>query len=232
MLRIFLVVEDIKQMNSLKVLLSKLGCIVETSVVELGIKDQVVAFRPEVVITSGTGKKINPIHVNQKAREANKDLKLILLINKGSNLSLGELAESRYDMILETPVEPLKLLATLNQFSTGKHNIDLVEKYQKLIPGMVPVGNEVIVIPASKPEAEPEKMSVFGNKFSTSVDSAARVKAYETLTAGLTLSPKSTISKTAARAKVSELKKDWDMKRLEEIDEEKRKMVKELFRKK
>lgn len=232
MLRIFLVIEDSNQMNSLKVVLSKLGCIVETVGVELGLRDRLLAFRPEVVITAGTGKKINPLAVTQKIRETGKDIKVLLLLGKGMKISLNDLAENRYDAFIESPFEPLRLITTINQFNKGKNNIDLVEKYQKIMAGSFASNQESRIISNKKLAPGEEKQSGFGAKFSTSVDNATRVKSYEDLTFGLTLEPKSMISKSAARVKVAELQKDWDRKKLDEIDEEKRRFVKELFRKK
>ncbi len=232
MLRIFLVIEDINQMNSLKVILSKLGCIVETLGVELGLKDRILAFRPEVVITAGGGKKVNPLNVTQKVRETGRDIKVLLLLGKGMKISLNDLAENRYDAFIESPFEPLRLITTLNQFNKGKNNIDLVEKYQKIMSGNFASPQENRIIANKKSALGDEKQSVFGAKFSTSIDNASRVKSYEDLTFGLTIDPVSTISKSAARVKMVELQKDWDREKLDDIDEEKRRFVKELFRKK
>lgn len=232
MLRVLLVIEDLTQMNALKVMLGKLGCVVETQGVELGLKDRIIACWPEVVITSGTGKRVNPLTVTQKVRESSKDIKVLLLMGRGMNLSLNDLAENRYDAFIESPVDPLRLVTVLNQFNKGKHNIDLVEKYQKLMGGPL-VGSIDPKSIVRKGQVDEEKSrSVFGNKFLSTKDDENRVKAYESLTLGLTLSPTSTISKAAARVKVAELQKGWDRKRLDEIDQEKRRFVKELFRKK
>ena len=69
MLRILLLVEDVAQLANLKTILAKLGCVVEDSAVELGLRDKLMAFRPEVVITGGGGKRVNPFTVSQKIRE-------------------------------------------------------------------------------------------------------------------------------------------------------------------
>jgi CheY-like chemotaxis protein len=232
MLRILLVIEDVNQLNSLKIILSKLGCIVETLGVELGVKDQIMGFRPEVVITAGTGKKVNPLSVTQKVKESGKDIKILLVLGKGMKLSLNDLADNRYDAFIESPIEPLRLISALNQFNKGKNHIDLVEKYQKITGlGSVPT-TDAIMVGVRRGTQGDDKASVFGSKFSTTIDNAKRLKTYEELTEGLTISPTSTISKTAARVKLSELQKDWDRQRLDSIDEEKKRFVKELFRKK
>lgn len=224
--------EDSNQMNALKVILSKLGCIVETIGVELGLKDRILAFRPDILITAGSGKKVNPLTVTQKVREAGKDIKVLLLLGKGMKISLNDLAENRYDAFIESPFEPLRLITTLNQFNKGKNNIDLVEKYQKIVASSMNMPSDNKIIANKKGNPNEEKLSVFGSKFSTTLDNASRAKAYEDLTFGLTLNPTSTITKVAAKAKVAELQKGWDRKKLDEIDEEKKKFVKELFRKK
>jgi hypothetical protein len=170
--------------------------------------------------------------VAQKIRESAKEAKVLLVLGKGMKISLNDLAENRYDSFIESPVDPIRLITTLNQFNKGKYNIDLVEKYQKIMAGSLGIPQELKHSTLKKDSLAAEKVSVFGAKFSTTVDNATRVKSYEDLTFGLTLSPLSTISKAAAQAKVAEMQKDWDRKRLDQIDEEKRRFTKELFRKK
>ena len=232
MIRILLVIEDLNQLNSIKVILSKLGCVIETLNVELGLRDRVLSFRPEVVITASAGKKVNPLSVCQKVREVSKDTKVLLLLGKGSTLSLNELAESKYDAFVETPFEPLKLISTLNQFNKGKNGVDLVEKYQKISGVSLFDAPDVRLVNSKKSTLTDDRISVFSGKFHSSVTDEIRAKSYVELTKDLTFDPKSKITKVAAKKKVAELQKDWDRAQLDEIDEEKRRFTQELFRKK
>ena len=232
MLRILLVIEDVTQMNSLKVVLSKLGCIVETQGVELGLKDRILGFRPEVVVTAGQGKKINPLTVTQKVRETKKEIKMLLLLGKEMSFTLNELAEHKFDAFIESPVDPLKLITTLNQFNKGKNNIDLVEKYHKILASGINSNKDNKSIGNRKTYKDSDKEFNFNSKYTSSIDDAERIKVYEHLTEKLEIISKSTISKIAVRLKMSELQKNWNRNHLDEIDEAKRGFVKQLFRKK
>jgi DNA-binding response OmpR family regulator len=242
MFRVLLVLEDLSQLNAIKIFLTKLGCAVETQGVELGLKDRVVAFRPDIVLTGGTGKKVNPGNVGQKIRDIKDEIKVIILLARGMKLSLSDLTENRYDAFIESPFDPIRLIATLNKFK-GKSSVDLVEKYQKLMSGTVGKMSDVHVVGNKKEsksgvkiggnkENEAESRSVFSSKFSTSITPEARSDRYNDLTFGIVSNPVSTINKDAVKAKMTELRKDWDQDKLDQIDKEKRRFVNELFRKK
>jgi len=239
MFRILLVLEDLSQLNAIKIFLTKLGCAVETQGVELGLKDRVTAFRPDIVITGGTGKKVNPGNVANKIREIKSEIKIVIMLAKGMKLSLNDLAENRFDSFNESPFDPIRLLTTLNKFR-GKNSVDLIEKYQKLMSSTVGKISDVHVIGSSKFDNRSGVMdndgagsrSVFGSKFSTSMSAETRSEKYNDLTFGLISNPVSTISKDAVRVRLNDMQKDWDQKKLDEIDKAKREFVKELFRKK
>lgn len=243
MFRILLVLEDLNQLNAIKLFLTKLGCAVESQGTELGLKDRVISFRPDIVMTGGSGKKVNPVNVALKIREIKDEIKVIMVLAKGMKLSLSDLAENRYDAFIESPFDPIRLTTTLNKFRS-KNSIDLVEKYQKLMNGMVGkisdthMGSskeshqEEIRVGSSSVSDQAGSHSVFSAKFSTSVTPDSRAHKYEDLTFGLLVDPVSTINKEAARSKVAELQKDWDQNKLAEIDKAKRQFVTDLFRKK
>lgn len=232
MLRVFLVFEDMNQMNFIKTTLSKLGCVVETLGVELGLNERLLGFRPDVVLISGGGKKVNPLSVTQKVRALSSEVKVVLVLSGGAKISLNELAEQRYDAFIESPIEPLRLLTTLNQFQSGRNSIDLIEKYQKiisaqnaLVAGQSPVLSRGLSLANVVPLP-------FKSRFVNTLSDADREKASAEVTQGIVVNKTSTISKGRAQEQVKELSPHWDRKRLDAIDEEKRRFVKELFRKK
>lgn len=243
MFRILLILEDLNQLNAIKIFLTKLGCAVETQGVELGLKDRVISFHPDIVLTGGSGKKVNPGTVASKIKEIKEDIKVIMVLAKGMKLALNDLAENRYDAFIESPFDPIRLTTTLNKFR-GKNSIDLVEKYQKLMNGIVGkmgephLGNAkedhstTIRVGRGGANNEDGARSVFGAKFSSSLGSDLRNQKYDDLTFGLTVDPISSITKEAAQAKWAEMQKDWDPNKLNELDKAKREFVNELFRKK
>lgn len=233
MLRIILVMEDLTQMNALKVVLSKLGCIVETASVELGFRDRIVNFRPEVVITAGSGRKVSPHNVLQRTRELGRETKVFLLMGAGgSGLDQGTPGMYSFDEQLEAPVEPLSLLAKLNPLSKSKTQIDLVEKYQKISAISLNPTQEIKLVTGKAPSLDSDPVSTFGTRFSSSRGPKERAEAFAKLTEGLKLGPDSGISKSKAKARWDELKKSWENEDSETLDEERRRFVKELFRKK
>jgi DNA-binding response OmpR family regulator len=232
MARILLVLEDINQMNSLKVTLSKLGCQVEILGVELGLKERLLSFRPDIVVTGGTGKKINPFSVSQKAKDDVKDVSIILLMATESSLTLEQLAKQRYDAVIQNSTDPLPLIKAINQINKRTKSVDLVEKYHKITAAAAASGNNVIRVLGQKAERSERPASSFGEKFRTSKDNVTRLQQYREMTSRIKVPAESTISKAEAQKRVAQLKKDWDPAALEEIDEAKRRFVKELFRKK
>ncbi|MEY4616095.1 MAG: hypothetical protein RJB66_1055 [Pseudomonadota bacterium] len=233
MLRILLAIEDVNQLNSIKLILLKLGCIIESISVELGVRDQLISFRPDVVITAGTGKKINPQNVSLRVRETGSTMSVILLLGKGLKINLQQLAENKFDAFIESPVEPMRLVSTLNQLVKKENFPDLVEKFVKLSSSSSAQEIEKnILVTGAKPSEGNEKVSVFGGKFGTSVDPQARSRAYKELTKDIKIPAKSSITKQEALKKVAKMQEDWDQGKLDELDEEKRRFVNELFRKK
>lgn len=232
MMRILLVIEDINQLASLKVVLLKLGCTVETLSTEVGLKEKLLGFPAEVVITAGSGKKVNPLAVAQKSRETSSDARIVLLLNRGTQFSLQDLAESKYDAFIESPFEPLRLISTLNQLVKKANGPDLVEKFRKVNGAVAPQGPHQIVVKGSKEPQSEETISIFGNKFSSPQNESARVKAYKELTSRIKINPQSTITKATANKKMADLQKDWDQDELDQVDEERRRFVKALFSKK
>ncbi len=244
MFRILLVLEDINQLNAIKIFLTKLGCDVETQGVELGLKDQVMSFRPDIVLTGGTGKKVNPGSVAQKVREMKEEIKVITFLARGVKISLDDLMASKYDAFIEAPFDPLRLITILNKWKS-KGGVDLIEKYHKLMGGIIgdmgdinAIGgatsnkNATVMGGASTDEAESRSLSLFESRFPTSVAPLTRVQNYDDLTYGIAVGSESMITKDAVRSTMLNLQKNWNQKRLDEIDKAKRQFAKELFRKK
>lgn len=232
MLRIFLVIEDMNHLNSLKATLSKLGLVVETSVVDLGIKDHIMSFRPDVVVSSGTGRKVNPLLVAQKVKDVSRDIKVYLLVPQGAGGHRVSLQGAFVDGGIEYSGDPLDLLATLNPLLKGKSRVDLVDKYQKLTLTLPDDNRGLWVVGGGKGTADNDSSSPFSAQFATSRDSQERSQAYKDLTKEVKVDPQANLSKSKAKNAWDNVKEDFDKDKLSAIDEEKRRLVKELFRKK
>jgi CheY-like chemotaxis protein len=231
MVRILVLMEDYSEMTQTRTLLKRVGCDVDAANSEVGLKEKVMTLKPDVLLVSGIGKKINPASVSKRLKEvAGFSGKIILILAPGVKISLNDLAENKFEAFLESPFDPMRLMSLITRFSNGKAP-DLEEKFQKLvIEGALGQQNDI----------GSDRRIIKGN-FSSSnntnkgspspKDLKDRVAKYSQLVEGMSVSKTSTISKVTTRAIVKDLQKGWDRKSLDEIDEEKRKVARLLFKK-
>lgn len=223
--------EDYNEMTQIRALLKKVGCDVDSTNSEVGIKEKVMTLRPDMLLVSGVGKKISPANISKKMKEIpGFNSKIILILAPGVRISLNDLAENKFDAFLESPFDPMRLLNLISKFSNGKAT-DLEEKFQKMaMEGTL--GRDL--------DGTGEKRIIKGNfgapaNNSYSPPDASELKdkiaRYSQLVDGITVSKISTISKVATKAIVKDMQKGWDRKLLEDIDEEKRKVARLLFKK-
>jgi DNA-binding NtrC family response regulator len=223
--------ENYSEMTKIRTLLKKVGCSVESTNSDIGIKERIIASKPDLLLVSGVGKKINPVNVSKKIKEiAGSQCKVILILAPGIGISLNDLAENKFDGFLESPFDPSRLIYFVAKFSNGKAN-DLEEKFQKMVLDGT-LGQETSI--------GPETRFITGS-FTTKTgvtlvqptpkDLKDKISKYNELVKGISVSKTSTISKLSSSAIVRELKKNWDRKLLDDIDEEKRKVVGLLFKK-
>jgi CheY-like chemotaxis protein len=224
--------EDYAEMTQVRFLLKKVGCDVDAANADVGCREKIAAMRPEVILVSGVGKKINPINVSKKIKEIpGFSGKIILLLAPGVKISLNDLAENKFDAFLEAPFDPLRLMSLISKFSNGKAS-GLEEKFQKMALDAA-LGNGPVV--------NTDLRIIKGNFLNSGGGLAAsltppkdlkdRVAKYCQLVDGMAVSKSSTITKAATKAIVKDLQKGWDRKILEDIDEEKRRVARLLFKK-
>lgn len=191
--------------------LMKVGFDVVGIVNEALLSDQLITFRPDLVLTAGRGGRVSAAHVAQKLKENTRyqGLVVVMLLPQ-HRLSLDELAKVRMDALLELPVAFGKLLQVLAK-QMHLDSVQLIDKYCKarLAEG-----------------ADPKEIQ---NIKSLTNDRAAR---FERAMAGVKIDATATsFEKSQVKARQLELKKDWDFKRLAEIDILKQQFVKALFKK-
>jgi hypothetical protein len=232
MIRVLLVIEEISQLNTMKVLLSKLGLVVETAAVDLGLKDHLLSFRPEVVLTSGSGRKVNPLLVGQKAKDLSRDIKVFILVPHGAGGHRVALQGAFIDGAIEFSGDPTDLLGTLNPLLKTKSPVDLLEKYQKLSLNALEEGGVDIWVAGSRNPSSAEGSSPFSQQFATSRDSRERSQAYMDLTKNMKVDSQSQISKAKAKEAWKPVADEADEEKLKAIEEEKRRVAGALFRKK
>jgi DNA-binding NtrC family response regulator len=194
MVRILVLMEDYAELTQTRSLLKRVGCDVDAANSEVGFKEKILSLKPDVLVVSGIGKKINPVNISKKLSEISGiNCKIILILAPGVRISLNDLAENKFEAFLESPFDPMRLMKLISKFSNGKAN-DLEERFQKLaIEGGL--GQEF--------DVSADKRIIKGNfASSTSANYASspqnelkdRIAKYSQLVEGMSISKVSTIS--------------------------------------
>lgn len=131
--RILLVFEDYGELMELESSLKRVGFDVIGISSEYSLSEQILSFNPEVVIGSGKGAKVNSIGVGKRLKEMTRwQGKAILLFQQNFKPSPQDLIKIRVDMILESPVPPLRMVQVLAKI-LGHDEAVLLERLNKAI---------------------------------------------------------------------------------------------------
>lgn len=225
--KILLVYDDYAEMIRLQTDLMKIGFDVVGIVNEALLSDQLLSFHPEVVVTAGRGGKVSAPGVAQKLRENSRFTgKVILLLPASQRPSSEELTRIRMDALIEFPTPVPKLLAVMAKL-LGAEAEAWIEKLRKakMAEG---AAEEIIQLNLYLRELAAEK-----EQASKAREKGDRASRYETFLKGVPpLDPQATtFGRQEIRSRQEKIKKDWDFKLLEEIDELKRKFAQALFKK-
>ncbi len=131
MKRILLVLEDYNEQSFIETLFKKIGFDVLSLRNEVMLSDNLLTFKPDVVIGTGDGPKIKGSRISKKVRERGFAAHMILLfpINKINDQKLME--QFKDEVCMETPINPRQLIGTLCDLT--KLNAETVfQKYEKL----------------------------------------------------------------------------------------------------
>jgi hypothetical protein len=223
MKKILLVFEDYSDLTATEVYLKKVGFDVIGVSNELLISEQIITFRPDVVVGSGKSHRVNSLSIGQRLKESSKFTgKSVIIFPQSYKPNNSDLAKMKIDAVLEEPVHPHKLIQTLAKLCQIPHE-PLLDKFKRAT--------------ASDPVFK-EKMSAMAGKVGIPIEEATPAKTtkedkYSKFVQGLNMDVHSTtFSRNDVKSRQSELKKDWDFKELEQIDALKREFVDALFKKK
>lgn len=111
MSKILLVYDDFAELNATELSLKKGGFDVIGLTNEYTVKDQIVAFNPEILVGFGNTQRVNSLSVAKKLKDMNRWTgKSILIFPKGYELAADELIRMRMDMLLESPISVIRLI--------------------------------------------------------------------------------------------------------------------------
>ena len=133
MSKVLLIYENYTELNSVQFTLQKVGfdCIGIST--EFGTAEQVISFNPDVVIACGKGGKVTTVGVGRRLKEMPRWTgKAILIFASDHQPKPEDLIKIRMDMVLEAPVENIRLIQALAKL-THQDDQALIEKLLKAV---------------------------------------------------------------------------------------------------
>ena len=131
MSKVLLIFEDYTELNTILFTLKKVGfdCIGITT--EFGTSEQVISFNPDIVIASGKGPKVSTVGVGRRLKEMPRWTgKAVLIFAPGFKPKPEDLMKIRMDVVLEAPVENVRLIQVLAKLTNQDDQV-LIEKLIK-----------------------------------------------------------------------------------------------------
>ncbi len=242
MVKTLLVYDDFNELTLTESYLKKVGFDVVGVSNEVLIQDQILSFRPDIIVAQGNSSKVSSFSVGQKLKDNQRfQGKVVIIVPKDVRPSPQDLLKMKMDGLIETPVQPEKLIQVLCRLSGLQPNA-FVEKFQKarlgdpelkrliMVTSTVPlVSSNAAAAPAT---AENSNVSPLSNR-GVAIDDPQRTARYKKFTDDVNFDVKqSTHQRQDLKEKQKELKKGWDFDKLEEQDEARREFANALFRKK
>lgn len=237
MKKVLLVFEEYGEMTRTQTYLRKVGFDVYSISNELLLSEQVISFRPDLIVAYGKGQKVSSLSVGQRLRENTKYIgKVILVLPSGMRPTPVEMARLRVDFLMEAPIQAMRLIHAISKL-TDMDPQPLLEKYSKAQLSESTKPESFSVKSSEAPESLGQTIHVSGRPIegfgNIKIEDHERVQKYDRFVAGIKFDKSQTShNKTLIKEKQAELKKGWDFDLLEEIDRIKREFVTALFRKK
>lgn len=131
MSKILLVYDDFAELTAIDYSLKKVGYDVIALTNEFTIKDQVIAFNPDILICSGSSSRVSTLSVGKKVKEMNRwQGKSVLIFPENYEIPPDELIKIRMDMMLEAPVPLTRLIQIIAKLS-GQDDQAVIDKLVK-----------------------------------------------------------------------------------------------------
>ncbi len=131
MSKVLLVYDDFAELTAIDYSLKKVGFDVIALTNEFTIKDQVIAFNPDILICSGSSSRVSTLSVGKKVKEMTRWLgKSVLIFPENYEIPPDELIKIRMDMMLEAPVPLTRLIQIIAKLS-GQDDQIVIDKLVK-----------------------------------------------------------------------------------------------------
>lgn len=232
--RVLLISDDYVENSRTETLLKKVGFDVMAIGTEAGLADQVLSFRPDLVIATGTSAKVSALSVGVKLKEMRAFTGAVILgFPRGVKMNPMELLKVRMDRMLEAPFQPESLVRNVCEMLA----IDAEACLEKLRKAQWSEGvtDSQMVSGTGKENSQNEANRVTpqaSDRIKSRITPEERKKRYDQAVRGLDIDPRETnLKRASARDKWAEVKKDWDLQKLEDQSELKKQFAGALFKK-
>jgi hypothetical protein len=163
--KILLVYEEYSDMSGAQSLLQKVGFDVLAISTEYTLSENVLSFNPDIVVASGRGGKVSTVSAGRRLREMTRwQGKVILILPSGYKPNPQDFAKIRADMLLESPIPPLRLMQVVGKMLGIEEHI-LQERLSKHGNDAAKDTDDMMLPPTTGSDAQ-ERFDVKG-KFET-----------------------------------------------------------------
>ena len=153
MAKILLIYDDYTELNAVQFTLKKVGFDCLGISTEFGTTEQVISFNPDIVVASGRGPKVSTVGVGRRLKDMPRWTgKAILIFPPGNKPKPEDLMKIRMDVVLEAPVETVRLIQVLAKLTNQDDQV-LIEKLIKTM-AQENIGKDPSFIVSSKPTNE------------------------------------------------------------------------------
>lgn len=135
MRKILLVLEDYQELTTLQSLLMKFGWDVKGVRRDIFVKEEMVAFRPDIILATGFGRQVKGAKMAQALSKTNAGVKTLLIL--GSAKEVLDVEPSTVSGFFVRPLDPKAVVRTLAGLSDGRLD-NIMERYQKIFGEALP----------------------------------------------------------------------------------------------
>lgn len=222
--RILVMIDDFNENRKVEAILRKVGFDVVGLVTESSLNEQILAFGPEVIVTSGQGPKLSAISIASKLKEHRTfHGQVILGFPSGTKITSQDLLRARVDRILDAPFRPEALIQAVAQL-LKMDGTQLIDRLQKLhLPEDDGKRDHELQIVKGKHDSEPIEI----------VRNMTREERYRRIAKNTDIDKQSTtFSKNSVRDHWKEVKKSWNENAIDNMKRLKMEFAKALFSRK
>lgn len=223
MVRILVLNEDPIELRVFANSLRKIGFDVETHNGEIGFTEKLLGFKADVILVALYGKKVTSLNINKVIQaSAVKTVKTIFHLHNGYTVPQEQISNAKISAFISEGQNFETVISIIADVLEADPT-PWLEKFKRVL----------------LESPDPDSLKIFGGasaqwpiKVPDDAANKSRIDKYGQFLHGIEVSATSKINKNDAKRIQKELKKDWDLKSLEDLDAAKRDFVKALFKKK